>query len=401
MLEKILLRNVSSYSPNPTVSIAPLKRVSLFYGQNGTGKTTIGNFLQTPTEPRFNFCKIEPLNDNREVLVYNHAFMEKNFHEVSSQPGVFTLNEGNIEAETALKAAEMKIAELSINHDIELQKGINCKSAQDAAYESLLESTWKPKRNFDNSPLAYCFKSLNTRERLLEHVRRIEPAPISDTGASLLLEAAELSETGDQELPNIAPLFFQAHKIEENPILQEVITGSGDSYLSEFIHQLGNSDWVKQALQYRDATDDKCPLCQQRLPENFYNEIHKVFDKTYEQRIDILKKIEAEYKNAADQFYRLSALPEYQTQNILTSTAKLREVLQKNIRTLADKITSPSLIIKLDSTTALLSKLNEDINLEQKKSTRSTKKSRIEKSMKKISNSAFGLGTGELATLPF
>jgi DNA-binding NarL/FixJ family response regulator len=39
VIDKILLRGVSSYSPQAVVSIAPLKRVSVFYGQNGTGNT--------------------------------------------------------------------------------------------------------------------------------------------------------------------------------------------------------------------------------------------------------------------------------------------------------------------------------------------------------------------------
>ena len=67
MLEKILLRNVSSYSPDAPVSIAPLKRVSLFYGQNGTGKTTIGNFLQAQGEACYSVCGVEPVKVGREV----------------------------------------------------------------------------------------------------------------------------------------------------------------------------------------------------------------------------------------------------------------------------------------------------------------------------------------------
>jgi len=54
MINRILLRNVSSYSPTSVVTIAPLKRVSVFYGQNGTGKTTISSYLQNPTDARFN-----------------------------------------------------------------------------------------------------------------------------------------------------------------------------------------------------------------------------------------------------------------------------------------------------------------------------------------------------------
>ena len=367
MLEKIVLRNVSSYSPDASVSIAPLKRVSLFYGQNGTGKTTIGNFLQSPEAACYSVCGVEPVKVGREVLVYNHVFMEKNFHEAQSQPGVFTLNEGNIEAEAALAAAESAIAELTISHDAEMQKGLNCKKAQDAAHEALLESVWKPKREFDNTALAYCFRSLNTKERLLDAVRRVQLVTSTDTAQGLLEEAAELSKTSDQELPGIPPVAFQAERLEGDPILQEVITGSGDSYLSAFIQQLGNSDWVKHAIRYQAEAADKCPLCQQPLPQDFYAEIHKVFDKTYEQRIELLQRLEREYRSAADQFQRRCEAPGYQAQTIKLALAKLNAVFQKNLQSLAEKIASPSLVISLEPTAPLVAAVNAEIAVEQSK----------------------------------
>lgn len=365
MIEKIVLRNISSYSPDSAVSIAPLKRVSLFYGQNGTGKTTIGNFLQSPAEACYSVCGVEPAKVGREVLVYNHEFMEKNFHEAASQPGVFTLNEGNIEAEAALTAAESVIGELTIAHDAEMEKGMNCKKAQEQAYEVLLDSVWKPKRDFDNTALAYCVKPLNTRERLLEAVRRIQLVPTADTAHGLLSEAAELNEASDKELPGIAPITFQADVLEANPIMQEVITGSGNSYLSAFIQQLGNSDWVKQALRYEVEAKDQCPLCQQPLPQNFYPEIRKVFDKTYEQRLGVLQQLENQYRGAVDQLLRRCEAPEYQLQGIKLRITKLHAVFQKNLQSLATKIASPSLTITLESTTALVAELNGEIAAEQ------------------------------------
>lgn len=108
MLEKIRRRNVSSYSPDAVVSIALLKRVNLFFGQNGTGKTTIGNFLNVPGEDCYSVCWVEPVKVGREVLVYNHHFIEKNFQEAIAQLGVFPLKEGNIEAREALAVAESR-----------------------------------------------------------------------------------------------------------------------------------------------------------------------------------------------------------------------------------------------------------------------------------------------------
>ncbi len=367
MIEKILLRNVSSYSPDSATSIDPLKRVNLFYGQNGTGKTTISNFLQTPAEVCFSACSVEPAKADRELLVYNHAFIERNFHKSVSQPGVFTLNEGNIEAETAIAAAESTIDELTIAHDAELEKGINCKKAQDQAYEALLTSIWKPKRDFDNTALAYCFKLLNTRERLLNTVRNVPLVTTTDTPQELLREATELNDASDQELPGIASITFHANELETDPIMQEIITGSGDSYLSAFIQQLGNSDWVKQALSYESEAKDQCPLCQQPLPQDFYAEIRKVFDKTYEQRLNQLRQLESRYRDTVDQFLRQCEAPEYQLQAIKLHVTRLHAVFQKNLQSLAKKVASPSLAITLEPTTALVADLNSEIAAEQLK----------------------------------
>jgi AAA15 family ATPase/GTPase len=131
MIKNIVLRNVSSYAPNVDSIIGPLTRVNIFYGQNGTGKTTISNFLQAPNELAHKSCRADPAEAEREVLVYNHAFTEKNFH-ASVQPGVFTLNEGNIEAEAALKAAEDAIKVLSDNEQTETADGKELKAAQEA-----------------------------------------------------------------------------------------------------------------------------------------------------------------------------------------------------------------------------------------------------------------------------
>lgn len=111
VIKQIILRGVTSYSPVTNLTIGPLTKVNMFYGHNGTGKTTIGNYLQDPGDLIYSDCDVQPQNPDRELVVYNHIFMDNHFQE-SSQPGVFTLNEGNIEAENALLAAEAELRKL-------------------------------------------------------------------------------------------------------------------------------------------------------------------------------------------------------------------------------------------------------------------------------------------------
>lgn len=79
MIKNLILRGVSSYSPELNSQVGPLTKVNMFYGHNGTGKTTIGNYLQDPADLLYHQCQTQPALAEREVLVYNHTFMEANF----------------------------------------------------------------------------------------------------------------------------------------------------------------------------------------------------------------------------------------------------------------------------------------------------------------------------------
>lgn len=367
MINSILLRNVSSYSPTSVVTIAPLKRVSVFYGQNGTGKTTISSYLQAPTDARFNQCQLDPVKIDREILVYNEVFLEKNFHEAASQPGVFTLNEGNIEAEKAIAAAEEAIKSLTVTHNAHMAEGSQAKAAQETAKDNLKDNVWRLKGSFDKSALAYCFSRLNTKDRLLEAVSQVSLVSTPDTAEGLFAEANQLQGASDVELPSISRLRFEGAGIEADPILAEAIAGTGDSYLSALIQELGNSDWVKHALRFESHSKNQCPLCQQPLPENLYVELHKVFDQTYEKRLIALTTLQQRYTDAVEQFLRQIEAPIYNLESIQIHVANLRAVLHKNIQAIATKVASPSTIATLDSTDAMVISLNDAISVEQKK----------------------------------
>lgn len=367
MIKKILLRNVSSYSPETAVSIEPLKRVSIFYGQNGTGKTTISNYLQVPTDARFKECQLDPVNADREIFVYNQIFMERNFHEAIYQPGVFTLNEGNVEAEKAIAAAESAISTLNVSLQMHMDAGIQAKRAQEEARDELKANVWQHKGPFDNSALAYCFNRLNTKDRMLEAVSQVVLTSTTDTADGLLAEAAELQGASDIELSSIPRLIFDGAGSETDPILTEVIVGAGDSYLSALIKKLGNSDWVKHALRFETHIKDQCPLCQQPLPENFYSEIHKVFDQTYEARLHALAALHKNYKSAIEKFLRLSNDPIYAIGSIQIHVESLRGTFQKNLFKIENKVLNPSTVAILDSTNGLIESLNAAITSEQQK----------------------------------
>lgn len=241
MIKNLILRGVSSYSPVLNSQIGPLTKVNMFYGHNGTGKTTIGNYLQDPSDLLYHQCQTHPASADREVLVYNHTFMEANF-QASSQPGIFTLNEGNIEAEKEPKVAELALKQLLTAHQAEVLAGNAFSESQKANKADMLDQLWALKKPFDTGPLRYCLVGPNTKERLGDKLREIALVPSTENFAGLAAEAEQLQSAGDAELPSIPAFRFAEGEAETSPLLSEVISGSGDSYLSALISDLGNSD---------------------------------------------------------------------------------------------------------------------------------------------------------------
>lgn len=367
VIENLLIRGVSSYSPNTHTAIGPLKRVSMLYGQNGTGKSTIGNYLQSPAKACYRACSMTPADPEREILVYNHTFMEMNFHEDVAQRGVFTLNAGNIEAENVLNAAQAAIKLLSTQQDDELAKGTASKTARDVAKQALKDGLWKLKTPFDGSPLAYCFQGFNTKERLLEKIQATAETTDTITTTELMAEATVLHSATDAQLPSIQPIGFPGRELELDPIFKEIITGTDNSYLAGLIHALGHSDWVQHALTFPPIDGDLCPFCQQPLPEGFHDEIAKIFDKTYEQRVRDLANLQRRYAGAVEQTLQRLRSPSYQQSSFQLAISNLSTALQRNLQFIEKKVASPSLAVELESSAGVIDTLNEHIAVEQEK----------------------------------
>lgn len=339
----------------------------MFYGHNGTGKTTIGNYLQDPGDLIYSDCSVQPPNPERELVVYNHNFMESHFKE-SSQPGVFTLNEGNIEAEKALMAAEAELTKLAGLRQDEVDAGKALAETKKQKRSAYLDDLWSLRKEYEDTNLRYCF-TVHTKERLAEKVEQLPLETTTDTFEFLAEEAAELQSASGQELP-LMPMFnFSERDVEADPLLQEVIVGSENSYLSEVINDLGNSDWIKSSFRFLDQQSEVCPFCQQDLPVNFFEELQKVFDQTYQKRVESLTELKDRYESGVARLSSQWRRPEYQAPEFEKGIAALELLLQSNCHLLSDKLKTPSAPIILKSSSEVLAGLNALVKVEQEKTT--------------------------------
>ena len=94
MIKTLTMRNCASYD-GQGVTFHDCSIVNYIYGHNGSGKSTISNYLQGMSPDLFNDCSVEwELGTEADILVYNKNFRMKN---LQSMPGVFTLGEATAE----------------------------------------------------------------------------------------------------------------------------------------------------------------------------------------------------------------------------------------------------------------------------------------------------------------
>src|SRR5690606_10091191 len=103
MITKVNLNQIASYKKLTTLETD--KKVNLIYGLNGTGKSTLSNYLNQRTDDKYKSCSVEGLDDTHDILVYNQAFIQENFFEAENLKGIFTLSKENKEAETKIANA--------------------------------------------------------------------------------------------------------------------------------------------------------------------------------------------------------------------------------------------------------------------------------------------------------
>ncbi|NOX64584.1 MAG: AAA family ATPase [Chlorobi bacterium] len=369
MINEIHIEKVTSYK-NPA-KFLPTKKISLVYGLNGSGKSTISDFLYNPDDPEFSDCKYND-NSESEILVYNQLFLKDYFYEEDNLKGVFTLSKENkdvlvsIEQETK-KMDPLKATKTSLEEKIsELDKQIA------AAKQNAVEQVWEIKTKYTGGDrvLEYCLDGLKRTEPLFNHISSIDLPSVEpeDTIEGLKTELASLQ--GDKAIPinRIDDFSFSGVSVEENDLFQKIIVGSQEGSVAEFITTLGNSDWVKTGLSYipksLDSSGSACPFCQEdTITEDLLESIKGVFDVSYDRDIEQLKKNKDEYfalesllniKDIKDIVVVSSDLSQRWKSNVEEINANYRE----NKLLIESKLNNPSSTVALKSNRNVVDKFN-------------------------------------------
>lgn len=374
MITKINLNKVASYKSQTTLETD--KKVNLIYGLNGTGKSTLSDYLHQRADEKYKSCSVEGLDDNHEILVYNQTFIQETFFEAENLKGIFTLSKENKEAETKIANAQKEIAKLEAEKTTKNQELETEKSAINQKQETAKNTVWKIKTDYSGGDrvLEFCLDNLKgSKDNLFNHIIALNKPtakPIKDID-DLKSDLQSISGDNAQKYSVLPQITFASQSIETETLFSKQIVGNENSTVSQLIKELGNSDWVKIGLRYlpKEQTQENtpCPFCQEKtISNNLVESIKNYFDASYEADINALKSFLDNYSQAIQNIPSKSVLeanPKFEThrKDFEIKYSAFIKVVEDNRKLIEDKIKTASVSVTLKSSTKSLEEVNEVI----------------------------------------
>lgn len=353
--------NDASYE-NSGASITPTL-INLFFGNNGTGKSTIGKAIKNNSGTIWTEGKSA---DDYVVHVYNQEYIESNFQNYYNLPGVFTINEVNISIMQQINAKRVEKAQAEadlLKAKQETMKKYNAlKQALEAFQKKCWEKTAAVRRDFDKTQ-----EKCKTKQNFANKVLSIKVPTEHDIEKLSRLYSAAYAESARkyEEFSQVSSC-SALDSINGNEILSLSIVNAGSTPFAQFMQALKATEWVQQGhLQFHLNSNGKCPYCQQELPSSFENDIRSAFDVQYQQMRQTLSGFYEAYRAAANELIvPLQKLPDTLMSgiNIVAYNDKLsaiKGIISSNIQQIKDKIDTPSIIVELESLETPLRELSD------------------------------------------
>jgi wobble nucleotide-excising tRNase len=306
MIETIEIASAGSFGCPPE-HLRGLSQFNYVFGSNGTGKSTVGRVIANPSV--FPACRITwrggtPL----QVLVYNHDFVDRNFHQAAELKGVFTLGEKNVDTITKINEAKDAVDGLTntiqdLTQTLQGTDGTGGKKGELTTLESGFKAKcWAPKQKHDQKFSAAFEGYRNNQEKFKTKVLQEASSnaqPVKDLAELEKRASSVFGATPTNEARVAAVDAVKILEYEANPILKKRVFGKEDVDIAAMIKKLGNSDWVRQGRSFYDANGSICPFCQQRTTDAFAASLSEYFDDTFVADSKAIEDLSADYATEA------------------------------------------------------------------------------------------------------
>ena len=372
VIESIILKNCATYSTEGAC-IADCKKINFIYGPNGSGKTTISNFLANQYDSKFSSCDIKWKGDTPlDILVYNKQFRSQNFKEEID--GIFTLGKATIkelEDLEELKKQRSKIDEILLGHRSSLSRK---EQEKNALISKFREKFWNGifKQNDKDFPSIFQGFRGNKEKLMNEVIRRYNIVHSSSETRDGLLKRAKTLFSSNLLKIDLLPvvsnsLLSEINQIETDQIWGKSIVGNNDIPIAKLIDFFGNSDWVKKGRSYI-RENSICPFCQQEtITEDFKHQIELFFSGEYEKNIKRIQELRSSYEYSFTQLLdyfrslstKLTNLPisNLDIKSYNSSISLLESMFANSVSLMSSKENEPSIKITISESCKQISEM--------------------------------------------
>lgn len=355
--------NEATYK-NCGVTIQPTL-VNFFFGNNGTGKSTIAKVIKANTGVVW---KAGRSPADYSVLVYNQDFMDANLHSYHNLPGVFTVNETNIEIQNQVEAklTEKETASTAFTTASDEKK--KKEQTKNQLFSIFQDECWEKSKHLRETFDA-TLTGKKRKHTFAEAVLNVKSPKNHDFDSlKRLYDAAYSADSKRYDEFNTITDPAILDSLSGQEILEKSIVSTADTPFAYFIKALNATAWVRQGYEnYHEITDGKCPYCQEKIPDTFEDDIKACFEAQYQEDIEALKNYHDSYKQTANNlFLPLQNIPQELYYGIDSTPyndklAALKGIISSNNQKMAEKIADPSIIITIEKTTAVLQELSDII----------------------------------------
>ncbi len=282
------------------------KKVNFIYGANGSGKTTISEFLRAKDiEGRYNSCEIDwGIGGELPIFVYNRQFRQLNFAQETGIPGVFTLGQNSIKDLEAIQKLKEDLSQKEERYN-KTKESIEKKENEKARLqEDFKEDAWQQIFKNHERDFGEAFEGVRgSKNKFIQALQYRHNNPKGNlTDKENLLDRANSLFKRKPFKANLLHTISKTESDEVNRICSEkiwslVIIGSQDVEISKLIKNLDNSSWVHEGIRYLDPEKNICPFCQKNtIDQEFRLQLSSFFDESYTKNIELMnsKKLELE-----------------------------------------------------------------------------------------------------------
>jgi len=350
------------------VSIDNLSYINFFYGNNGSGKSSIARAIDE--NDGITWADGQKRSDY-DVMVFDRKFIKGNFENYSNLKGVFTIGAENVESKRIIAKLTEKKKEKAAERDIAREKYIlkteEINNSLTEFQNTCFSKTAAVRKRFEK-----CLVGKKTKKGFAASVLT-ENAPTYHDPDELFRLYDVVFDNLSRAYPEFKRVGFRTayNSLPGRSLLDKVIVSSSDTPFASFMKALGvtASAWVRDGhMHYSAAAGGKCPYCQQKLPDTFESDITACFDAQYQQNIKYLEQFKTMYESETAEIVsvlksNLNDVPSsIDLQSYLEKTALLESIFKVNNQRISEKCKEPSSAINLDSTDMLISEINDAID---------------------------------------